>query len=395
MRPKQNSNGKKSSKHQSFRQANLFAVDAPSVKLPHECNIVSVGKRRDGGTRYRCLQHKADATAKYGKPAQKCRASHIPLIRLEDTLALEIDKFNGGVAMWGAVPAVYDTTRLPMDRGIHVHTRRAPGDKKETDYTYPAVRVFSERLIKEGIFVSEIDAIYYMVSSIFGYETKHILCTYCGYAHLDKDWFSVHPHRRHLCAGCGKHFRDNEIAIGNPIFALKDALKVKPLRPRVSDKKLSIEQADFSGGIQIWGSNPAFLWTSELPEDEGIHVHAYHEGEEHPNVDETYGEVIIDGVKLNPSMVRTLMAQSALPSIANRVLSVHCPSCHKSQFSEGESAFTPATVFNCKKCGHQFGPRGRLRKIIANPLVEILAKLADKAPRTPQKFDLGLMPETL
>jgi len=28
------------------------------------CEVVAVGKRRDGGTRYWCLRHKADATAK-------------------------------------------------------------------------------------------------------------------------------------------------------------------------------------------------------------------------------------------------------------------------------------------------------------------------------------------
>src|SRR6267378_3294771 len=33
------------------------------------CKIVVVGKRRDGGTRYWCLKHRADATAKYGRRA--------------------------------------------------------------------------------------------------------------------------------------------------------------------------------------------------------------------------------------------------------------------------------------------------------------------------------------
>src|SRR5258708_1652769 len=37
------------------------------------CHVVSVGKRRDGGTRYWCLLHRADATAKYGRPAKSCR----------------------------------------------------------------------------------------------------------------------------------------------------------------------------------------------------------------------------------------------------------------------------------------------------------------------------------
>ena len=56
--------------------------------------------------------------------------------------------------------------------------------------------------------VTEIDAIYYMVSSLFGFPMSLVICTHCSWPHLDKDWFSVHLHRRHLCNGCGKHFYD-------------------------------------------------------------------------------------------------------------------------------------------------------------------------------------------
>jgi hypothetical protein len=100
-------------------------------------------------------------------------------------------------------------------------------------------------------------------------------------------------------------------------------------------------------------------------------------------------------VKLNASMVRTLMAQSALPSLTKRVLPIDCPSCHKAQFDVGDLAFTPSVERRCKACDHEFTAPGRLRKIIANPLPGVLARLAEKAPRQPQHHDLGLMPETL
>ena len=163
----------------------------------------------------------------------------------------------------------------------------------------------------------------------------------------------------------------------------------------MSEKKLDIKQADFPGGIQIWGSNPAFIWTSDLAEEEGIHVHAFPRNGGDPNPDETYGTVIIDGVKLDPSMVRVLMAQSALPSIKDRVLPIDCPTCSKTQFDIEDSAFTPVVTRTCKHCGHQFTAPGRLRKAIANPLPRILARLAEKAPQQPQHHDIGLMPETL
>jgi hypothetical protein len=42
--------------------------------------------------------------------------------------------------------------------------------------------------------------------------------------------------------------------------------------PKLSKKTLNIRQKDYSGGIQIWGSNPAFIWTGKNAEEEGIQV---------------------------------------------------------------------------------------------------------------------------
>ena len=80
------------------------------LKFASACDIRSVGKRRDGGTRYWCLAHKADATAKYGRRAKVCRAAHLPPILPEEILTLDLDQYQGGVALWGAVPPIYDTT---------------------------------------------------------------------------------------------------------------------------------------------------------------------------------------------------------------------------------------------------------------------------------------------
>ena len=240
------------------------------------------------------------------------------------------------------MPPVYDTTRLAMDRGIHVHARLRPKDKKEMDLTYRAVRLVSDRLPEGGILVSEIDAIYYMVTSVFGFQMRYVTCSYCDWPHLDKDWFCVHPHRRHLCAGCGKHFSDTQSGVGNPIIGVRDACGVGKQVTTPSKRTLDIRQADFANGVQIWGSNAAFLWTSEKAEEEGIHVHAFGKDPDKPELDETYGRVTMDGIVLDPTMVRVLMAQNSLPSLKGRVRSMDCPSCGEPQFSDGEGAFTPA-----------------------------------------------------
>jgi hypothetical protein len=385
--------------HRGERQPSLFGPNLPStleVAGPDvPCDVFAIEKRRDGGTRYWCRAHRADATAKGGTPAHKCRAADVVPIRPEEVQTLELNKYLGGVALWGAVPAVYDTTRLPMDHGIHVHTRLTPESEKETDFTYRAVRLIGKGLPDEGAVVSEIDAIYYMISSVFRFSMCYVTCTHCGWPHLDKDWFSVHPHRRHLCAGCGKHFHDQVIGIGNPIMGIREACGFEEHKVAPAAMTLDIKQSDYPGGIQIWGSNPAFLWTSSKHEEEGIHVHAFLDGQTEPALDDTFREVTIDGIRLDPVMVRVLMAQNVMPSLKGRVRSMDCPHCGQPGFDAGEAAYVPGPTHICSECGRQYPTPGQTRNTVANPLPAILAELAKTAPRQPQQHRLDLLPETL
>jgi hypothetical protein len=345
--------------------------------------------------RYWCLAHKADATGKYGRKLDVCRGAGIEPISEADTLALNLDKFPGGVALWGAVPPVYDTTTLPLDRGIHVHARLVLGGDKVHDMTFRAVEVTGGKLPPGGLTISELDAVYYMVSSIFGFGIRFIECSLCGYPHLDKDWFSVHPHRRHLCAGCGHHFRDTATGIGNPIAELQRATGMATREPIPAGRSLDIRQADYPGGIQIWGSNPAIIWSAAKSEEAGIHVHAFTNEGERLEVDETFSTVTIDGVTLDPTMVRTLMAQNGLPHIAGRLFSMRCMACGRPAFDEDEDAFTPEIGRRCSHCGGDLTGSGRVRKAISNPLIDVLERLSAKATRPLQNHSLGLLPETL
>lgn len=378
------------------KQQLLFAAPPSAIPEVEGCHIISIGKRRDGGTRYWCLKHKADATAKYGKPAPACRTAHLAPVMPEDILTIDLSTYPGGVALWGAVPPVYDTTNKPLDRGIHVHARVTRDGKKELDGTFRAVRIINEQSPSDELYVDELDAIYYMATSVFGYTMRHVRCTYCRHPHLDKDWFSVHPHVRHLCAGCGKHFRDTQTGIGNPICRVREACRIQTRAPRLSKRTLDIQQRDYSGGIQIWGSNPAFLWTGKADEEEGIHVHAYSRlGAKWPDLDDTYGKVIIDGIALDPVMVRLLMVQMVLPSLKNRVVAVSCPRCNEGILSRGDLAFTPVSVHRCGQCSGDVRAAGRMRNTVANPLPAALERLATFADRPPRTHDLGLLPETI
>ncbi len=385
---------------QVTRQPLLFGPNLPStieVAGPETpCDITAMEKRRDGGTRYWCRTHRADATATGGTQATKCRAADAVPIRAHEIEQLDLNKYQGGVALWGAVPAVYDTTRLPMDRGIHVHARLTPDAPKDKDFTYRAVQLLGKGLPDEGAVVTEIDAICYMVSSIFGFSMSLVPCTHCGWPHLDKDWFSVHPHRRHLCNRCGKLFYDQVTGIGNPIIGIREACGFDAHSVAPAAKTLDIKQSEFPGGLQIWGSNPAFLWTSAKHEEEGIHVHAFKkEDQTEPDEDDTYREVTIDDIKLDPVMVRVLMAQNVMPLLKGRVLSIDCPNCGHPGFDAGEAAYVPAAMHICSECGCQYPTQGRTRNVVVNPLPAILAELAKQAPRLPQQHQLNLLPETL
>ena len=362
------------------------------------CNIVEVGRRRDGGTRYWCLAHHANATAKYGKPAENCVAAEDLPIAPEDTLNLDFKLYAGGVGLWGSVPAVYDTSKQPMDRGIHVHARSAAGGKKDIDHTYRKLRIpIAADLLSDGwLDVDEIDAINYMVTSVFGMEMIAVSCTHCGYAHLDRDWFSVHAHRRHQCHGCGKQFSDSIIGIGNPIVSMRQLLGAGNAREVPAPRNASIKQKDYPGGIQIWGSNPAIVWTSDSAEETGIHLHGFASiDEDVPTLDDTFEEVVVDGIKLNAVEVRTYMAQSAMPHLEGRIVALSCPSCRFDHFDQGDLAFTPHVEHECRQCGDVFRAKTQTKKTIGNPFVGVRSALAAKAVNTLRNDRMGLRVESI
>jgi hypothetical protein len=161
--------------------------------------------------------------------------------------------------------------------------------------------------------------------------------------------------------------------------------------------KVTLTQSEFPGGIRIWGSNPAILWTSSKAELDGVHLHAYKNDDDlTPEIDETFASVTIDDVDLTPEAVRTLMAQSALPHLSGRVVTLRCPTCNLAAFDEGALAFAPEASRKCRNgCRTKVLSRGRFRKVVSNPLVGALSQLAETAVRAPRRHDLELLPETL
>lgn len=334
-----------------------------------KCNIVYVGKNRNGTDRYWCTTHHAPASNGKGEKFHTCLAQSNPAADVpQDSLTVNLEDESNGIALWAYVPAVYDTAKTDSALGIRVQTGNG------TDKFCHLLQITNE---DQQVSFNYTAAVSYLASNILNQKTAYLECTHCGFPHLDKDWFAANPHKKHLCSGCGRNFYEKRAEIGNPIIKANALLSEFhfPANSVMATRKLSIKQKDFPLGISIWGFNPAIFCTGPETETEGIHVHAYTQDNSRPVIDATYSEVEIDGICLNANMVQLYMAQKTLPYLKDRIASVKCPDCGTDLFETGRQSYLPATQHVCPKCGKEIKNR---RKIVASPMPAIIERLKGK-----------------
>ena len=291
---------------------------------------------------------------------------------------LDPAEFQGGIALWGAVEPVYNTAVEPAERGIHVHARERAGGRKSIDQTFDAVELPVRRDLynDERVVVTAETAVAFYISRFLGRKVVGLFCPRCNTPHLDSDWYAVKPHRLHLCHGCNRLFRQETRRVSNPIEMVRHQLGVsssaaEPIRAKGD---LNIRQADYPGGLQIWASNPALIWTSPRREHEGIPVHGWQRRGVSPTLDGTFGRVSIDGIELDEEQLRAFMAQNALIYLKGKVVVLYCPSCGTEVFDRGEAAFRPRNERSCASCGTFFAT-ARRRKVVSNPFVATVKAL--------------------
>jgi len=294
-----------------------------------------------------------------------------PLPRLD----LDPSEYSGGVGIWGALPAIYDTTTFPVEHGVHVHARRTANRSKEIDASYGEVNVI---VGTTSTIISEERATPYVAGAVLGLPLTDLSCPYCAAPHLDADRFAIHPHQRHLCQACGREFLEADRAVGNPIVAAKrtlgDRTLSRPTTPgRPGPLRISQQSPHFSGGILIWASNPAILWTATRREAEGIHVHAFERDVPEPVVDDTYQLLEVDGIAIDPEMTRVFMVQQSLPHLRSAIAALSCPKCEAAHFDRAVPfAVEPHANHWCGSCG---GSWATSTPIVSNPIVGVLAQL--------------------
>jgi transposase-like protein len=290
-------------------------------------------------------------------------------------LQLDPSAYPGGIAIWGALPSVYDTSACPLDEGVHVHARIKVGGIKAIDETFDAVEVklASHAAGRAGMFViNGDDAAQYNIAAILKRRLKYLRCPDCDHVHSDRQWHAVHYHAQHMCERCGGTFEDREPGVSNPLMLLKelcgDVLQDRPINDPVQ-RRIPVRQARFPGGIQLWGSNPAIIWTSPKLEEGGIHFHGFNWRTNQPTVDETFGRLDIDGVNIDPEPLRYLMAQQALSYLVPYLATLTCPYCHSVHFDRSSEAVDPHEKHVCEHCRREFDSA---MPTVSNPLVEML-----------------------
>lgn len=350
--------------------------------LNGKCNIRADVKLRNGYPNWWCHTHFASARGEGGKKLDECEKANAAPISEDEKIYIDIADYPGGVGIWGSLEAIYDSKRDIPEKGVHVHLRKSIDVQKVVDKTYKEVyvKIPGELFEKENwVKVDEYTACAYTASILFNKEIKVIRCKHCGREHIDADWFAVHYHKKHFCTYCGRDFIDSERGISNPVISLQKALheQLKDRQIINVERKINIKQEDYPGGIQIWASNPAIIWTASRPEEAGIHVHLFKESNGMPYSDDTYGDVIIDNIKLDSDMVRCYMVQRSFSFLSRYIVSLTCPNCQKEHFDVGDRAFQPHKTHECEHCETLFDDKTRFKGVVSNPIVARLQRLAD------------------
>jgi len=282
-------------------------------------------------------------------------------------LLLNTEDYTGGIAIWGALPPVFDTKKNPLDRGVHVHARDGETRKKVIDATYCLVEVQHRDL---SFIIEEDMAVMFSLASIFNSRINTIVCSNCNHYILSKDFFALIPHHEHICHHCGSLVFSDIACVSNPIITIKEHLNDGNIQRPVTIPKRSIhiEPHLYSGGVEIWGSNPSILWTAERLEESAIHVHAYNETHDRV-IDNTYGQVYLGGKLLDIVMIRYLQIQYQFSEIRHRLTCINCPFCQHAQFDQGVYAVLPRQSRICQMCRLVFTTA---TPFISNPVIEII-----------------------
>jgi hypothetical protein len=295
------------------------------VILP--CDIVPCGKFRNGADRWWCRTHqvhwgiKADLQqVAQGDGSIRCSNSTIPMHYTKNPLVINPDDYSGGIGIWAALPTAIDTTDQPDIQGfsIHVHARRDSHGSKSIDSNFSAVVIkscqssplFGNTMLNiQRVVIAPPSALAYLEALIDKLPLGILYCNRCQHPHLDLGDFAKNPHKKHFCGNCGVDSNwSKEPIVSSPLKELANKLTKNPDFVE-SDRTLDLRNYQ-NCQVKVWSSTPAVLWTGNLPQEAGIHVHIYQGAKK--ILDDTFGQVTnFDGSSLERHKLLSIMLNKA------------------------------------------------------------------------------------
>lgn len=287
------------------------------------CDLVAAGRMRNGVARWWCRTHQRHWGAKFDLERAavdriaRCGGHAAPMSYLMDPPRLRVED-HAEVGVWCSMPPAL-TSRGTVGRRrpkVHVHVREQPNGPKVIDRDYSALLLSYARpgdLFAESetvtVPITPPAAFEFVLALERGTQLGCISCRDCGAVHLDMGEFGRTAHVKHLCGNCG---RDNTRSDG-PIASTP----LKPLHDRFShaakyvdvDRVIDLD-AYPDAGWALWASTPAVMWTAHRNQERGIHVHLGVGGKR--IVDDTFGEVIYEGKRLDRATLLEAMIRNTL-----------------------------------------------------------------------------------
>ena len=287
------------------------------------CDIVAAGKMRNGRPRWWCRTHQhhwgknADIADSAANGAMRCANHSQPMSYIVNPQHITIEQ-HAEVGIWCSMPSAltHQGAVAPRRPKIHVHVREKPGQNKVIDQDFKALslhynsadNLFGSSEITK-VHLTPPSALEFVLALESGKTMGCINCHDCGYPHLDLGDFARKEHSKHLCGNCGRDSTwSREPMASTPLKPLHDQFS---RANQYDDVVTQINLDDYPGlPFQIWASTPAVLWTAKRPQERGIHVHVYENGEY--LVDDTFGTVIYKGAPLNRKTLLASMVASTI-----------------------------------------------------------------------------------
>jgi hypothetical protein len=343
-----------------------------SLRRPEPCRIDAKVKRRTGDPKWWCTTHAQPAWGEGGARLDRCPGSEDEPPDADDVLELDLDQFDS-VGVWGALaPAIVAGQVVVYPGAVHVHARSTAGGPKAIDRSCAIVHLRRGEL---NVTIDGEDARAWSLSAVAGVPVADVRCRHCGRGHTDRDEFAVRPHLKHQCAWCSRDFWVRDPSVGN--LLVPDAVLLNSAdrpTPVPTPEHLDVDTARI-GGIAIWATNPAIVWSGPRAESEGLHVHVW-DGDGRPLVDDTFGSVAVDGQSIDAVQLRRLQVLRSIPAVAALVATVVCDACESAEVVEiGE--WEPSTEHRCVRCTNVVRTR---RRLAANPLVALERELRRRLP---------------